>query len=107
MIFINKYIIPKGFDGLTIFPFIFLKRKELKHDKILIYHEKIHLQQQKELGVLFFFLCYGLEYVFRLFQYKNHLLAYQNISFEREAYQNQENLHYINKRKWWSFFKYI
>ncbi len=107
MILISKHIVPKGFEGITLFPFIFLKIKKLKSDKTLINHEKIHLQQQKELGILFFFIFYGLEYLFRWMQYKNCSLAYQNISFEREAYQNEKNYNYLSKRKWWAFLKYL
>ena len=107
MIIANKYIVPKGFEGITLFPFIILKEKELKRDEILINHEKIHLQQQKELGVVFFFIFYGLEYVYRLFQFKNHFDAYQNISFEREAFHQEKNTSYLMFRKKWQFIKYL
>ncbi|MDC1161964.1 hypothetical protein OAT18_00840 [Tenacibaculum sp.] len=107
MIFISKYIVPKGFVGLTLYPFIFLKRKDLKHDAVLINHEKIHLKQQIELLIIFFYLFYGLEWLIKLIKYRNGYVAYKNLSFEREAYQNEENLYYIKKRKYWNFLKYI
>lgn len=107
MIFISKHIIPKGFIGLTLYPFIFLKRKELKLDTILINHEKIHLKQQLELLVIFFYVFYGLEWLIKLFKYKNSYIAYQNLSFEREAYQNETNLNYTKTRKNWAFLKYL
>lgn len=31
--------------------------------------------------------------------YRDTKLAYKNISFEREAYQNQSNLDYLSNRK--------
>ena len=34
-------------------------------------------------------------------------LAYKNISFEREAYQNQDDLDYLSNRKHYSWFSYI
>ncbi|ALU75527.1 hypothetical protein LNJ05_00645 [Tenacibaculum finnmarkense genomovar ulcerans] len=107
MIFISKFLIPKGFVGLTLFPFIFLKRKELKDNYILINHEKIHLKQQLELLVIFFYLFYGIEWLIKCFKYKNGYLAYKNISFERESYQNEDNLYYLESRKKWAFIHYL
>lgn len=62
MIVISKYLVPKGYKGLTIFPFVFLKEKNLKVDKTLINHERIHLRQQLELLIFPFFICYSLEF---------------------------------------------
>ncbi|MBA6155661.1 hypothetical protein H3Z83_03875 [Tenacibaculum sp. S7007] len=107
MILISKHIVPKGFVGLTLFPFIFLKRKDLKHNAELINHEKIHLKQQQELLIIFFYLFYGLEWSIKLIKYKNGFLAYKNLSFEREAYMNENNLYYLEKRKFWAFLNYL
>lgn len=107
MILISKYLVPKGYTGLTVFPFVFLKNRGLKTDYILINHEKIHLKQQLEMLIIPFYLIYGLEFIFRLFQYKNWQLAYRNISFEREAYYNELNLDYLNNRPNWGFLKYL
>ena len=103
MIFISKHIIPKGFIGLTLYPFIFIKRKDLRYNYELINHEKIHLKQQQELLIVFFFLFYITEWFVKLIIYKNKHLAYRNLSFEREAYLNENNLYYLEKRKFWSF----
>ena len=107
MILISKHIVPKGFVGLTLFPFIFLKRKDLKHNAELINHEKIHLKQQQELLIIFFYVFYGLEWSIKLIKYKNGFLAYKNLSFEREAYMNENNLYYLEKRKFWAFLNYL
>lgn len=107
MIFISKHIVPKGFIGITLFPFIFLKKKALKLNKVLINHERIHLKQQLELLVIFFFIFYVMEWFIKLFKYKNSYIAYQNLSFEREAYQNEKNLNYIESRKFWAFINYL
>jgi len=57
MVFISgKYILAKGFRGLALFPFIFIKRDSLRKDKVFVNHERIHLQQQKELLILLFFI---------------------------------------------------
>ena len=107
MIFISKYIVPKGFTGITLYPFIFLKKKELKQNEVLINHEKIHLKQQIELGILFFYIFYGLEWVVKFIKYRNGFIAYLNLSFEREAYQNEKDMKYLKNRSFWAFLKYL
>ncbi|PKH49188.1 hypothetical protein CXF68_00135 [Tenacibaculum sp. Bg11-29] len=107
MIFVSKHIVPKGFVGITLFPFIFLKRKDLKHNYELVNHEKIHLQQQKELLIVFFYLFYFFEWAVKFLKYRNSFKAYKNLSFEREAYLNEENLYYLEKRKTWTFLNYL
>jgi len=107
MILIFKHIIPSNYCGLTIYPFIFLRDKQLILDKILINHEKIHLKQQVELLWFFFFIWYSVEYLIRFLQFRNHQKAYKNISFEKEAYNNEYNLDYLNTRKPFSFLKFL
>jgi hypothetical protein len=36
-----------------------------------------------------------------------HHAAYLRISFEREAYQHDRDPHYLERRKWGSFLKYV
>ena len=106
-VIVVKYLIPKGFRGLTVFPFVFVKYAFDSENKVLVNHEKIHIRQQLELLVLPFFLWYFVEYAVRLLQYKNANLAYRNISFEREAYANEINLDYLETRRFFSFLKYL
>lgn len=100
-------MVPRGYVGITIFPFMFLKNKTLKRNLILINHEKIHLRQQLELMLIPFFIIYGFEFLIRLVQYKKWNLAYRNISFEREAYVNESNLDFLKKRRIWNFIHYF
>jgi len=104
---VAKFLIPKGFRGLTLFPFVLVKFPEDKENIILVNHEKIHLRQQLELLMLPFFIWYLLEYVVRLVQYQNANLAYRNISFEREAYANESNLDYLKNRSFFQFYSYL
>ena len=106
-VIIAKYLIPKGFRGLTVFPFVLIKYQFDSENKVLVNHEKIHIRQQMELLVLPFFLWYFVEYAVRLLQYKNANLAYRNISFEREAYANELDLDYLKNRTFFSFLKYV
>lgn len=107
MLLVFKYLVPKGYTAITIYPFIMLKHKRQKDDMILINHEKIHLRQQLELLVIGFYLWYFIEFLLRLIKFKNWYRAYLNISFEREAYKNEYDLNYLKSRSLWSFFKEI
>ena len=107
MILISKYIVPKGYKGITIFPFMFLKTKSLKENTVLVNHEKIHLRQQIELLILPFYIIYMFEFLIRLIQYKKWHLAYRNISFEREAYKNEKDLDYLKSRPLYSVVNFI
>ncbi|RRQ45424.1 hypothetical protein [Chryseobacterium sp. SC28] len=94
-------------SGIAVFPFILLRKKSDKANKILINHEKIHLRQQLELLIIPFYIWYLSEYYFKLWRYKNPYLAYRNLSFEREAYENENNVNYLKERKLWRFVSYL
>ncbi|MFN3753484.1 hypothetical protein [Flavobacterium sp.] len=107
IIIVSKYLIPKGFRGLTLFPFVFLKYSASRSDSTLINHEKIHLRQQLELLIFPFFVWYILEFLLKLLRYRNRNKAYMAISFEREAYQNEKSTTYLSERAWFSFWKFL
>ncbi len=92
-------------DGITLWPFVLVRLPN--PPAFLINHERIHLRQQLELGLILFYLWYLFEYLYRHFQYRDHYLAYRNISFEREAFANDRDLSYLDNRKWYGFWKYI
>ncbi|RAK20116.1 hypothetical protein B0I03_1085 [Flavobacterium aquaticum] len=107
IVLVFKYLIPKGFRGFTFFPFVFLSDKKDKSNSVLLNHERIHIRQQLELLIVFFFIWYGIEFLVRLVQYKDRRAAYYNISFEREAYSKEKDLYYLKQRSFWSFLKYL
>jgi len=107
IVLVNSLLLRKGFNGITLWPFILVRSKDLKEDPIFINHEKIHLRQQLELLIVFFYIWYGLEFLVRLLQYKNRYQAYRNISFEREAYKNEKDLDYLKRRSFWEVFKFV
>ena len=96
-----------GISGITLFPFIILRDKHLKLDKRIMNHERIHIRQQVELLVLPFYVLYLIDYVIGLIKYRNRLLAYMNISFEKEAYKYDSDLDYLKKRKLWAWVKFL
>ncbi len=107
MILIFPKLIGKSFSALSIYPFIILKNKESKQDLVLINHERIHLQQQKELLWFIFFLWYVVEFLIKLGHYRHPHTAYRNISFEREAYQHEADLDYLQNRRWFGFLRFL
>jgi len=107
MILVIKHFFYKNYVGLSLWPFIILRDIQLKEDVVLINHERIHLKQQQELLILPFYIFYVIEWLFRSLIYFDSYKAYQNMSFEREAYHNEKNLEYLNNRKAFSFIKYL
>lgn len=97
----------KNFNGITLWPFVIARYSYLLKDKVFVNHERIHLRQQLELLIVFFFLWYGLEFLIRWIQTGNRQLAYRNISFEREAYMHENEFLYLKHRKPWSFIKFM
>ena len=83
--------------GLAFFPFIFV-RKDVTLTPSLVNHEKIHLRQQIEMLIIPFYIWYLIEY---------YTKGYENISFEKEAYTNDYNLHYLKNRPLFNFTKYL
>ncbi len=107
MILVIRHFFYKNYVGLSIWPFIILKNVHLKEDAVLINHEKIHLRQQLELLIVPFYLWYVVEWLIRSVIYLDSYKAYQNISFEREAYHNEKQMDYIERRRPFSFIKYL
>ncbi len=107
IVVVNKYLLAKGFKGMSLWPFVILKHQSLAKEPVFMNHERIHLSQQIEMLILPFYLWYSLEFVLRLVQFKNVNLAYKNISFEREAYANESDLNYFRIRHFWNFIYYL
>ncbi|MEO1011079.1 MAG: hypothetical protein AAFX53_07200 [Bacteroidota bacterium] len=107
MILVFRHFFYKNYVGLSLWPFIFLKHNGLKEDAALINHERIHLRQQLELLILPFYFLYLTEWLLRTMLYLDSYRAYQNISFEREAYANEHDPDYLNQRSPFRFIKYL
>lgn len=117
--------------GITLFPFIFVPKDKFNRfskmvvhtfgkgtnpdssstmDQVIKNHENIHWFQQLELLIIPFYIIYILNWLYLgIFKYKgrNWTLAYQNIIFEKEAYDNEYDVSYLERRKIWSFLKYL
>lgn len=102
---VSRFLIPKGFRGMTVFPFVIVGDAADKENAVLVNHEKIHIRQQLELLVLPFFVWYLLDFLLKWRRYRNWNEAYRNIIFEREAYANEKDLDYLKSRPFWNFLR--
>ncbi len=114
MIMISKFIfnkILKNYTGITLFPFIILKYdkndKSVQPYEVVANHERIHLRQQLETLVVFFYPMYLIFYTINRFKGMKHYEAYRNIPFERESYVYERDLNYLKNRKFWNWRQFI
>lgn len=106
----NKVIPFKGFAAITILNMIFVRSeyKRLEYSswfEQMVNHESIHFEQEKELGFIFFYILYLLEWLIKLLFFGRN--SYRHISFEQEAYENEKDLDYLKSRKRYTWIKKI
>lgn len=92
----NNFLPFKGFVAINLFGLLLVRGERRELSSELINHERIHTAQMRELGYLFFYILYVIEWVFRLFLKGN---AYRMLSFECEAYENERDLEYLKRRR--------
>ena len=102
----SKIIPFKGSYAINLFSTLFIREeyKEQPISETTLNHESIHTVQMKEMWYVFFYIWYFIEWLLLLFSVGKD--AYYRISFEREAYDNEDNLKYLETRKPFSWFKY-
>ena len=102
---INKFLrifLSPSIIGVTLAPFGVYLRKDHMEDKVVINHESIHWKQQKEMLIIFFYIWYFSEWIIRSFYQKG---VYRKLLMEREAYDNELNLKYLETRKPYSWLR--
>jgi hypothetical protein len=82
---------------MAFFPFVIIN-SQVAATPELINHERIHLRQQIELLLLPFYIWYLIAF---------YRKGYWDISFEKEAYANENDLTYLKKRRIFAFLKYV
>ena len=103
---IYNNIIPfPNYQCMNLFGILFA-RKNAKLSDSTLNHESIHTAQMKELLYIPFYLLYGLEQLVKLIKngFKGHS-AYRDISFEKEAYNNEHDLNYLKTRQHYAEWK--
>lgn len=97
MIIVCRYLPARG---MALWPFILVKDEQLKSNARLINHERIHHRQQGELLLIGFYLAYIIIYLYyRVVKRMPHREAYRENIFEKEAFDNDQNLNYLLTRK--------
>ena len=107
ILIVSKYLIPKRFKAIALFPFILIRDNFETNNLVLINHERIHLRQQLELLIIPFYVLYFIDYILKIILFKDKNIAYKNILFEREAYLNEENMDYLQTRPFWNWTRYL
>lgn len=100
----SRFILPKRYAAINLAGVIFV-RPETNVSDVILNHERIHSAQIFEMGILPFYVFYLAEWLVRL---PMRGRAYRNISFEREAYDRQNDLDYLSHRRhyaWWAYLK--
>ncbi len=80
-------------NGIVLWPFLFYA--DADPHPVIRNHEEIHLEQLRRTGVVKFYTRYLAEYFNGRMKGLKHDEAYRNISFEKEAYAQQENAEYL------------
>lgn len=92
----NKWLPFKGFRAINLFGVCFVREGNTMPPHA-INHEKIHTAQMEELGYIFFYILYFVEWIYRLVFHTR--TAYRGISFEVEAYEHQYDYDYLDNRR--------
>ena len=105
------------YDAMTVWPFIFVKGDV---NEVVISHEKIHFEQQKELMLVGFYAFYVLYTLFFIVKFIWLLLSEWDKSFqqawdetyywnpfEKEAYEHEKDVNYYKTRKHYAWLKYF
>lgn len=95
-------IAPIEIGAITIGPFVF-SRGEMSD--VTKNHETIHWQQYIETGIIGFVILYYSFYLYNYIKCRNGSLAYYSIPFEKEAYDNHEDMDYCLTRKRYSWLR--
>lgn len=117
---------PGWVQGVTIWPFIFIRKapRTVKGAQILLNHESIHWFQQLECmavfgtmgflfgpwwgvaGLLSFYIFYFASFVLIWMLVPGDTRGlYREIIFEQEAYRNQGNQYYLERRRWMEWLR--
>ena len=99
------FVLGPGVIGITLAPFGIYLKEDHTGNKVTVNHESIHWKQQMEILIIPFYIWYLLEWGIKIFIYGKN--AYRNISFEKESYNNDNNLDYLKKRKPYNWIKLI
>lgn len=99
------------YGTINLFGILFTKKDNLSERTLN--HEAIHSAQMKEMLYIPFYLWYGIEYIIigvhdMIAGWRAQNTRYHDVSFEEEAFANQDDPEYLKNRKrfaWWKYLK--
>lgn len=113
---IHTNLLFKGYKACNLFG-ILLVRPGTELTPVNLNHERIHTAQMKEMLYIGFYLWYGIEYIGRViyevfyrlgtylpFKNMGHY-CYRHLLHEKEAYTHQEDMDYLDHRRFWAFLR--
>lgn len=118
----NKWIPFPNYFAINLFGTMFVREeyRDRKISKITYNHESIHSEQQLDfvggneklyvLGGIVFYIWYFIEWLIKLLISGftlGKVKAYRSISFEQEAFTNDQTLKYRTYRKRFHWLKYV
>lgn len=95
-----SYLAPIEIYAIALFPFVFCKDAITERVKN---HETIHFQQQLETLIIPFYIIYLYDWIKSKVKGLTGIEAYYAIRAEKEAYSNEGNFQYLEKRKRWQW----
>lgn len=101
-ILLSKFA-PIDINAITLGPFVFSRGTLSERVKR---HETIHFEQYLETLFIGFLFIYLYDYIKSGIKIGFNRKAYLNIRFEQEAYANDSNVDYLEKRKRFAWLKY-
>ncbi len=114
MIVVSKFLfrrILKHYSGITLWPFIVVRDTPGdvggRKFAMLINHERIHVRQQLETLLVFFYILYGVFYLINRCKGMDHYKAYSRIPFEQESYIFEGDISYLKKRRLWAWTNFM
>ncbi len=98
-----SYLAPIEIFAFSFGPFVFCRDEMPTRTRT---HETIHYHQQIELLFVFQWILYGAFFLKGLICEKSGTAAYRHNPFELEAYDNDDDESYLEKRRLFSWMKY-
>ena len=89
--------------AITLYPFIISR---VPMSDVTLNHEKIHLEQQREGFILGFYALYVFYWIYGIAKGYGTSMAYYRIPYEQEAYENDDNMNYLETRERNAWKKY-
>lgn len=107
----NRFLPFPGYTAVNLFGVLFVRKEHKGKTGVkfrqMVTHETIHTKQMQEMGYIFFYIWYLVEWLIKCLWYFSPTKAYYAISFEREAYDKQWNAAYPSERKHFAWTKLL